>query len=105
MIALLSSTDMEHLPSVVCGGLQTHGDAASDDAGQPRCPLILLVRWPSGTGRSHSDAVVGCMVWSTTARSWRRTGWNTAATVRVAAATARLESRPRSWPRPRTTKA
>ena len=42
---------------------------------------------------------------STAAWSRRRTGWNSAHTARVAAATIRLESRPSSWPRPRTTAA
>jgi hypothetical protein len=42
---------------------------------------------------------------STTAWMRRRAGWNAAATARVAVATTRGESRPSSWPRPRTTPA
>src|SRR6266540_146050 len=42
---------------------------------------------------------------STACWMWRRAGWNAAATARVAVATTRGESRPSSWPSPRTTPA
>jgi hypothetical protein len=104
----------------------------------------LLAGAACTSGLSQGEAVVGCIVWSTTAISsaesasrstssrkrvlntstvlaasylrrlkrrstsaWmrRRAGWNRVATAKVAAATTRLDSLPRSWPSPKTTPA